>query len=76
MPSPRPTDRVSALHRRDDARRVTQVEVLREWLETERTHPDEEWFPVGSLDGRKALDELLGRKPGAAAFVWRDAPVE
>lgn len=76
MPSPRPSDRLSALHRRDDARRVTQVEVLREWLKTERTHPDEEWFPVESLDEREALDELLERKPGAAAFVWRDAPVE
>lgn len=71
-----PTDRRTALHQRDDARRVTQVEVLREWLKTERTHPDVEWFPVESLSEREALDELLDRKPGAAAFVWRDAPVE
>jgi hypothetical protein len=55
---------------------VPQVEVLREWLKTERRHPDEEWFPIESLTEREALDELLDRKPGAAAFVWRDAPVE
>jgi hypothetical protein len=55
---------------------VTQVEVLREWLKTERTHPDAEWFPIETLSEREALDELLDRKPGAAAFVWRDAPVE
>jgi hypothetical protein len=55
--------------------RVTQAEVLREWLRVERSHPDVEWFAVDSLSEREALDELLDRKPGAAAFVWRDAPV-
>ncbi|WP_128477469.1 hypothetical protein [Halorussus pelagicus] len=55
--------------------RVAQVEVLREWLRVERSHPDAEWFPIDSLSEREALDELLDRKPGAAAFVWRDAPV-
>ncbi|UPV98878.1 hypothetical protein M0R88_10070 [Halorussus gelatinilyticus] len=55
--------------------RVSQVEVLREWLRVERSHPDVEWFPIDSLSERAALDELLDRKPGAAAFVWRDAPV-
>ncbi|NHN57609.1 MULTISPECIES: hypothetical protein [Halorussus] len=56
-------------------RRVPQDEVLREWLRVERSKPDAEWFPVDSLSEREALDELLERKPGAAAFVWRDAPV-
>ena len=55
--------------------RVSQVEVLREWLRVERAHPEVEWFPIDSLSERAALDELLDRKPGAAAFVWRDAPV-
>ena len=55
--------------------RVSQVEVLREWLRVERSHPEVEWFPIVSLSERAALDELLNRKPGAAAFVWRDAPV-
>jgi hypothetical protein len=31
---------------------------------------------VDELSDRAALDELLDRKPGAAAFLWRDAPVE
>jgi hypothetical protein len=57
-------------------RRVSQVEVLREWLRVERSHPEVDWFPIDSLGEREALDELLDRKPGAAAFVWRDAPVE
>ncbi|WP_276300150.1 hypothetical protein [Halorussus lipolyticus] len=57
-------------------RRVSQVTVLREWLRVERSHPEVAWFPIDSLSEREALDELLDRKPGAAAFVWRDAPVE
>jgi hypothetical protein len=57
-------------------RRVSQVEVLREWLRVERSHPDVDWFRVDSLSDREALDELLDRKPGAAAFIWRDAPVK
>jgi hypothetical protein len=55
--------------------RVAQAEVLREWLRVERSHPDADWFPVDPLSETEALDELLDRKPGAAAFVWRDAPV-
>ncbi|MFC7081313.1 hypothetical protein [Halorussus caseinilyticus] len=54
---------------------MSQVEVLREWLRVERSHPEVDWFPIESLSEREALDELLDRKPGAAAFVWRDAPV-
>jgi hypothetical protein len=30
---------------------------------------------VSDLSDRAALDGLLDRKPGAAAFLWRDAPV-
>lgn len=55
--------------------RVAQLEVLREWLRVERSHPDADWFPVDPLSEGEALDELLDRNPGAAAFVWRDAPV-
>lgn len=57
-------------------RRVPQIEVLREWLRVERSHPDVDWFPIDSLSETEALDELLDHKPGAAAFIWRDAPVE
>jgi len=57
-------------------RRVSQLEVLRAWLRVERSHPDADWFRIDSLSEREALDELLDRKPGAAAFVWRDAPVK
>lgn len=56
--------------------RVSQLEVLREWLRVERSHPEVDWFRIDSLSEREALDELLDRKPGAAAFVWRDAPVK
>lgn len=31
---------------------------------------------VGALDDDEALDALLRRKPGAAAFLWRARPVE
>ncbi|MGN8214887.1 MULTISPECIES: hypothetical protein [Halococcus] len=31
---------------------------------------------VGALDDDEALDALLQRKPGAAAFLWRAQPVE
>ncbi|WP_137283796.1 hypothetical protein [Halorussus salinisoli] len=57
-------------------RRVSQIGVLHEWLRVERSHPEEDWFPVESLSEREALDELLDRKPGAAGFIWRDAPVK
>lgn len=56
-------------------RRVSQLEVLREWLRVERSHPEVDWFRIDSLSEREALDELLDRKPGAAAFIWRDAPI-
>lgn len=56
-------------------RRVSQLEVLREWLRVERSHPEVDWFRIDPLSEREALDELLDRNPGAAAFIWRDAPV-
>lgn len=65
-------------------RRVTQAEVLRDWLRTECQRPDANRAgstdsrdtPVETLSERELLDEVLERNPGAAAFVWRDAPVE
>ena len=56
-------------------RRVTQSAALREWLRTERRRLGAGSTPVESLSERELLDELLDRNPGAAAFVWRDAPV-
>jgi len=37
--------------------------------------PADDATSVDELSDRTALDELLDRKPGAAAFLWRDAPV-
>ncbi|WP_134669458.1 hypothetical protein [Halorussus marinus] len=57
-------------------RRVSRQTVLREWLRMERTDAETDRDPVEGLSERAVLDELLDHKPGAAAFVWRDAPVE
>jgi hypothetical protein len=57
-------------------RRVSRQTVLRTWLRMERTGSDDHQVPVEELSERAVLDELLEHKPGAAAFVWRDAPVE
>lgn len=38
--------------------------------------PADDALSVDELTDREALNELLDRKPGAAAFLWRDAPVE
>jgi hypothetical protein len=54
--------------------RVSQSTAVRHWLRTE-VEKDDRSPDVTALSGREALDELLDRKPGAAAFVWRDAPV-
>lgn len=64
--------------------RVPQDEAVRHWLRVERekarTATDDgsgtDPADVAELDPAAALDELLRRKPGAAAFVWRDAPVD
>ncbi|WP_440008050.1 hypothetical protein [Halomicrococcus sp. SG-WS-1] len=55
--------------------RVSQATVLRHWLRLECAKPETPDFAVESLSERAALDHLLDCKPGAAAFVWRDAPV-
>lgn len=69
--------------------RVPEDEVVRHWLSVERETaaagpslaPGSEAAggdpaDVAGLDGAAALDELLRHKPGAAAFIWRDAPVD
>jgi hypothetical protein len=59
-------------------RRVTQAHVLRAWLRMERrgleADPASD-VAVETLSERELLDRLLDRNPGAAAFVWRDAPI-
>lgn len=55
--------------------RVSQATVLRRWLAAEREKVGADPDGVAALSGREALDCLLDRKPGAASFVWRDAPV-
>lgn len=49
--------------------RVPREEVIRTWLALERGECE------GSLSEREAFDALLTANPGAAAFLWRDAPV-
>lgn len=52
--------------------RVTREEVIRSWLAREREG-------TGETDERsadEAFDALLTENPGAAAFLWRDAPVD
>lgn len=58
--------------------RVPQTEVVRHWLRLEvaKDGPTGDERSVDDLSDRTALDELLDRKPGAAAFLWQDAPVE
>lgn len=60
---------------RGKPRLVAGETVVREWLrmEMERRRAGAV-ESVASLSDREALDELLDRKPGAAAFVWRDDP--
>ncbi|MDL5362142.1 hypothetical protein [Halalkalicoccus sp. NIPERK01] len=49
--------------------RVPREEVIRAWLARERGGC------AGSLSEREAFDALLAENPGAAAFLWRDAPL-
>ncbi|MFC4357947.1 hypothetical protein ACFO0N_08295 [Halobium salinum] len=58
--------------------RVSEGTVVRHWLALERAKHDRDLDgpPPDDVSDRAALDELLTFKPGAAAFVWRDAPVE
>jgi hypothetical protein len=53
--------------------RVPRGTVIRTWLAREREKHDAP--PPEGLTDREALDALLGENPGAAAFLWRDAPV-
>ncbi|WP_227377076.1 hypothetical protein [Haladaptatus halobius] len=56
--------------------RVSQDTVLEHWLELERRKADTPSFDTESLSEREMIDRLLRLKPGAASFVWRDAPIE
>ncbi|WP_458187236.1 hypothetical protein [Haladaptatus sp. NG-WS-4] len=56
--------------------RVSQQTVLEHWLELECRKATTPSFDVESLSERETLDRLLRLKPGAAAFVWREAPIE
>lgn len=60
---------MSRLTRRERraARRVPREEVVRAWLTRER-----DVDPPATAGG--AFDALLTENPGAAAFLWRDAP--
>lgn len=51
--------------------RVAQERVVREWLARERGA--ESAVPA---DPDAALDALLSTNPGAASFIWREAPIE
>lgn len=53
------------------AERVSQDQVVREWLARE---PGAESQGPAAPDA--ALDALLSAKPGAASFLWRETPVE
>lgn len=53
--------------------RVPCDEVVRAWLARERDEPGAD--SLESLSSEAALDALLSENPGAAAFLWRDAPV-
>ncbi|MFC6905179.1 hypothetical protein [Halalkalicoccus tibetensis] len=61
---------MSRLTRRERraARRVPREEVVRAWLAREREGSE----PPPTASG--AFDALLSENPGAAAFLWRDAP--
>lgn len=58
------------------AERVTQPAVVRHWLHLELANRADPTEDVDGLTDGQAMDRLLRLKPGAAAFVWRDAPVE
>ena len=57
-------------------KRVTETEVVKHWLAVEREKTGADAADLGTLSHRAALDELLRYKPGAAAFLWRERPVE
>lgn len=55
--------------------RVSQSTVIRHWLRLEAEERGGEPIDVEALDEAEVLDRLLQTKPGAAAFIWRDAPI-
>ncbi|GAA0235252.1 hypothetical protein ACFFQF_24900 [Haladaptatus pallidirubidus] len=56
--------------------RISQEHVIKRWLGLESRKPETPSVDVSSLTEREALDELLNAKPGAASFIWREAPIE
>lgn len=56
--------------------RVSQPEVVRHWLRVEREKSAADDVEVDADDADEALDALLRLNPGAAAFIWRDAPID
>lgn len=56
--------------------RVAEEQVIKHWLAVEQPNVGDEPDGLGAMDGREMLDELLKRKPGAAAFLWRAQPIE
>lgn len=55
---------------------VAEERVVNHWLTVERRKSGCDSDDCATRNGREALDELLERKPGAAAFLWRARPVE
>lgn len=51
---------------------MSREEVIRTWLARERDKNGEE---SGDPSADEAFDALLTENPGAAAFLWRDAPL-
>lgn len=56
--------------------RVSQDDVVRHWLRVEREKPTTDPIDVDGLGDDEAVDILLRLNPGAAAFIWRDAPID
>ncbi|WP_224447470.1 hypothetical protein [Haloprofundus salilacus] len=56
-------------------RRVSQREVLDHWLACEGVAPSDRSEELRHPRDSDALDRLLRLNPGAAAFLWRDAPI-
>lgn len=56
--------------------RAAEEQVIQHWLAVERHKTGDDSDSLTAMNGREALDELLERKPGAAAFLWRARPIE
>ncbi|WP_129114908.1 hypothetical protein [Halegenticoccus tardaugens] len=57
-------------------RRVSQRTIVDHWLASESRKPGVASIDPASLDDDGALDRLLRLKPGAASFLWREAPID